>query len=98
MQTASSSASLTSSAGASAKRSRSRSLDSLPRSGLSGRCLREEIAERQAHPQRYAGEQSVMHIYLQAGALEKSSEEDVVGLLTMTLMAAVFNTQADSWL
>ena len=38
-----------------------------------------------------------MHIYLQAGALEKSSEEDVVGLLTMTLMAAVFNTQADSW-
>ena len=33
-------------------------------------------------------------MYLEEGALEKHDTDAVVGLLTMTLMAAVFNTQA----
>ena len=36
----------------------------------------------------------IWQIYLEEGALEKHDTDAVVGLLTMTLMAAVFNTQA----
>ena len=40
-----------------------------------------------------------MQIYLSEGALSSHDEEGVIGLLTMTLMAAVFNTQVSlSWI
>lgn len=41
----------------------------------------------------------VMRVYLEEGALENNDVDDVVGLLTMTLMAAVFNTQVSlAWI
>jgi len=64
-----------------------------------GDCLREHIADQRAHPERYADEQSVMRVYLEEGALEQHDADGVVGLLTMTLMAAVFNTQVSlAWI
>eukprot|EP00316_Scyphosphaera_apsteinii_P004472 CAMPEP_0119320424 /NCGR_PEP_ID=MMETSP1333-20130426/52420_1 /TAXON_ID=418940 /ORGANISM="Scyphosphaera apsteinii, Strain RCC1455" /LENGTH=482 /DNA_ID=CAMNT_0007327145 /DNA_START=432 /DNA_END=1883 /DNA_ORIENTATION=- len=64
-----------------------------------GELLREALRERQKHPERYVGERSVMQIYLQEGALDAHDEAGVVGLLTMTLMAAVFNTQVSlAWI
>eukprot|EP00967_Tisochrysis_lutea_P023608 scaffold27118_cov31-Tisochrysis_lutea.AAC.2 len=58
-----------------------------------GGCLRQEIADRQAHPDLYEDDRSVMQVYLASGALDRHAVDDVVGLLSMTLMAAVFNTQ-----
>jgi len=64
-----------------------------------GEYLSESIAEQLAHPERYAHEQSVMRVYLEEGALENNDVDGVVGLLTMTLMAAVFNTQVSlAWI
>jgi len=64
-----------------------------------GEYLREALHERQASPEAFASERSVMQIYLQEGALDSHDEEGVVGLLTMTLMAAVFNTQVSlAWI
>lgn len=65
-----------------------------------GDCLREAIAEQLAHPERYADERSVMRVYLEDGALDgRHDVDEVVGLLTMTLMAAVFNTQVSlAWI
>ena len=41
----------------------------------------------------------VMRVYLEEGALENNDVDGVVGLLTMTLMAAVFNTQVSlAWI
>lgn len=64
-----------------------------------GKYLREALRERQADPEQFLGERSVMQIYLQEGALDVHDEAEVVGLLTMTLMAAVFNTQVSlAWI
>ena len=64
-----------------------------------GEYLAEALRDRQADPAAYAGEKSVMQIYLSEGALSSHDEEGVIGLLTMTLMAAVFNTQVSlSWI
>ena len=64
-----------------------------------GELLREHIAERVAEPHLYAGEQSVLQVYLEEGALGRHDMDGVVGLLSMTLMAAVFNTQVSlAWI
>jgi len=64
-----------------------------------GELLREAIAERRAEPERYADERSVLQVYLESGALERHDDDAVVGLLSMTLMAAVFNTQVSlAWI
>ena len=64
-----------------------------------GEYLAEALRDRQADPGAYADERSVMQIYLSEGALSSHDEEGVIGLLTMTLMAAVFNTQVSlSWI
>jgi len=45
------------------------------------------------------GYQSVLQVYLDSGALDRMDEDSVVGLLSMTLMAAVFNTQVSlAWI
>lgn len=58
-----------------------------------GAYLREALDDRRARPELYEGERSVLQVYLQDGALERHDVDGLVGLLTMTLMAAVFNTQ-----
>ena len=58
-----------------------------------GTYLKEALEERVAAPQAYAHERCVLQIYLESGALERHDVNGVVGLLSMTLMAAVFNTQ-----
>jgi len=64
-----------------------------------GTYLRESIAEQLEFPERYAHERSVMRVYLEEGAMGNHDIDEVVGLLTMTLMAAVFNTQVSlAWI
>jgi len=64
-----------------------------------GEYLTEALRDRRANPEAFAEERSVMQIYLQEGALDSHDEAGVVGLLTMTLMAAVFNTQVSlAWI
>ena len=68
-----------------------------------GELLREAIAERRNNPAAYSskgsGENSVLQVYLDSGALERHDDDAVVGLLSMTLMAAVFNTQVSlAWI
>jgi len=64
-----------------------------------GDVLRECIEERRASPAAYRGEESVLQIYLDQGALERHDVDGVVGLLSMTMMAAVFNTQVSlAWI
>jgi len=64
-----------------------------------GNFLREAIDDRRARPELYADERSVLQVYLQDGALERHDTDGLVGLLTMTLMAAVFNTQVSlAWI
>ena len=64
-----------------------------------GDILREHIAERRASPSAYKGDESVLQIYLEQGALERHALDGVVGLLSMTMMAAVFNTQVSlAWI
>jgi len=58
-----------------------------------GCLLREELAMRAAKSSDYELEQSVLQVYLEGGALNNHDEDGVVGLLSMTMMAAVFNTQ-----
>ena len=59
-----------------------------------GEVLREVIAERRANPAATSDERCVLQVYLESGALERHDDDAVIGLLSMTLMAAVFNTQA----
>jgi len=64
-----------------------------------GVLLREAIADHQARPELYANERSVLGVYLEDGALERHDDDALVGLLSMTLMAAVFNTQVSlAWI
>jgi len=64
-----------------------------------GNVLREEIEERSTSPELYAGEESVLQLYLDEGALARHNIDGVVGLLSMTMMAAVFNTQVSlAWI
>jgi len=74
-----------------------------------GDLLREEIRELQQNPSKgrrqrqtnvdREGYQSVLQVYLDSGALDRMDEDSVVGLLSMTLMAAVFNTQVSlAWI
>jgi len=64
-----------------------------------GGMLREAIAEREANPDRYSHERSVLDVYLEGGATSRHDDESMVGLLSMTLMAAVFNTQVSlAWI
>ena len=57
-------------------------------------CASPNSASRaQARPELYLSERSVLGVYLEDGALERHDDEALVGLLSMTLMAAVFNTQ-----
>lgn len=64
-----------------------------------GELLKEAIRDVQASPEAYEGERSVLQVYLNSGALERQDEEAIVGLLSMTLMAAVFNTQVSlAWI
>jgi hypothetical protein len=58
-----------------------------------GELLKETMADMQVRPELYVDERSVLGVYLESGALERHDEEALVGLLSMTLMAAVFNTQ-----
>ena len=58
-----------------------------------------EFAKQLEFPERYAHERSVMRVYLEEGAMGNHDIDEVVGLLTMTLMAAVFNTQVSlAWI
>ena len=53
----------------------------------------------QVRPDEYDCERSVLSVYLESGALGRHDEEALVGLLSMTLMAAVFNTQVSlAWI
>lgn len=64
-----------------------------------GGYLREAIAEQLADPEATRGERSVMRVYLEQGTTATEDIDAVVGLLTMTLMAAVFNTQVSlAWI
>jgi cytochrome P450 len=64
-----------------------------------GELLRDAIADRKKNPEEYANERSVLQVYLESGALERLDDESIVGLLSMTLMAAVFNTQVSlAWI
>jgi len=64
-----------------------------------GEYLTEALEDRAARPEYYEGERSVLQVYLEDGALERHDVEGLVGLLTMTLMAAVFNTQVSlAWI
>mmetsp|Transcript_25172 Transcript_25172/g.43020 ORF Transcript_25172/g.43020 Transcript_25172/m.43020 type:complete len:518 (-) Transcript_25172:290-1843(-) len=64
-----------------------------------GGYLREAIDERKRDPSAHTDERSVLQVYLADGALERHDVDSLVGLLTMTLMAAVFNTQVSlAWI
>ena len=64
-----------------------------------GTLLRETLAAMRADRSLYAGERSVLQVYAEQGALEKHDDDALVGLLSMTLMAAVFNTQVSlAWI
>ena len=64
-----------------------------------GVLLREALAEMDAAAELYEGERSVLQVYVESGALDRHDEESIVGLLSMTLMAAVFNTQVSlAWI
>ena len=64
-----------------------------------GELLRGTIADMQVRPDEYDCERSVLSVYLESGALGRHDEEALVGLLSMTLMAAVFNTQVSlAWI
>jgi len=60
---------------------------------LIGELLEATIGDMQRRPEEYRDERSVLNVYLESGALDRHGVEDLVGLLSMTLMAAVFNTQ-----
>jgi len=64
-----------------------------------GELLRGTIADMRVRPDEYDCERSVLSVYLESGALGRHDEEALVGLLSMTLMAAVFNTQVSlAWI
>ena len=64
-----------------------------------GNLLREAIRERRQHPEKYAHERCVLQVYVDGGALDNKDDDSIVGLLSMTLMAAVFNTQVSlAWI
>ena len=64
-----------------------------------GELLRGSIADMRVRPDEYSCERSVLSVYLESGALGRHDEDALVGLLSMTLMAAVFNTQVSlSWI
>ena len=64
-----------------------------------GGLLQTTIGEMQARPEQYRHERSVLSVYLDSGALGRHDDEALVGLLSMTLMAAVFNTQVSlAWI
>ena len=64
-----------------------------------GELLQRTIGEMQTRPEQYANERSVLSVYLESGALGRHDDEALVGLLSMTLMAAVFNTQVSlAWI
>jgi len=64
-----------------------------------GGFLREAIEEQLSDPEKTKGERSVMRVYLDTGATASKDIDEVVGLLSMTLMAAVFNTQVSlAWI
>ena len=64
-----------------------------------GELLQTTIGEMQAQPEQYRHERSVLSVYLDSGALGRHDDEALVGLLSMTLMAAVFNTQVSlAWI
>jgi len=64
-----------------------------------GDMLRKAVAERKVDPEAYAAERSVLDVYLETGAVERHDEDSLTGLLSMTLMAAVFNTQVSlAWI
>jgi len=64
-----------------------------------GSMLLEAVAEREVTPAAYAHEKSVLDVYLEGGATSRHDDEAIVGLLSMTLMAAVFNTQVSlAWI
>jgi len=64
-----------------------------------GGMLREAIAEREASPAAFSHERSVLSVYIEGGATSRHNDEELTGLLSMTLMAAVFNTQVSlAWI
>jgi len=64
-----------------------------------GELLREEIHDMQQNPGRKSDGESVLQVYLDSGSLDRLDEDSIVGLLSMTLMAAVFNTQVSlAWI
>jgi len=64
-----------------------------------GDLLREEIRDMQQNPGKHSDGPSVLQVYLNSGALDRLDEDAIVGLLSMTLMAAVFNTQVSlAWI
>jgi cytochrome P450 len=69
---------------------------------LLGELLTEEVELRRSSPEEYKDEDSVLQIYLDdrgGGALDRHGVQGVVGLLSMTLMAAVFNVQVSiAWI
>lgn len=53
----------------------------------------------QQNPGRKSDGESVLQVYLDSGSLDRLDEDSIVGLLSMTLMAAVFNTQVSlAWI
>lgn len=64
-----------------------------------GEVLTVAISEMQQNPEAYQGERSVLQVYLNSGALKRHDDDAIIGLLSMTLMAAVFNTQVSlAWI
>mmetsp|Transcript_115830 Transcript_115830/g.201091 ORF Transcript_115830/g.201091 Transcript_115830/m.201091 type:complete len:581 (-) Transcript_115830:50-1792(-) len=64
-----------------------------------GQHLRQAITDMQSNPDAYRGERSVLQVYLKAGAQARHDTDAIVGLLSMSLMAAVFNTQVSlAWI
>ena len=58
-----------------------------------GIALREYVEQCLASPESFASEESVLQLYMSENAENALEIDDVVGLLSMTLMAATFNTQ-----
>jgi cytochrome P450 len=64
-----------------------------------GERIKEAIPERQANPEMYEGESSVLRLYLESDALKQHDLDEVAGLLVMSIMAAAINTQVSlAWI
>ena len=70
----------------------------LPRSPCPPLHLR-PCAQPEAYAAAHSEERSVLQVYIEQGALQRHDDDSLVGLLSMTLMAAVFNTQVSlAWI